>query len=142
MADFSELYSAILNGDEKLAVQLAGKALDQGVNPSELINRWMIPAMDEVGRLFEAQEYFVPEILMCADALYAGLDILKPHCKQMDLGVLRPVDASLAAQTFMGGVMGFILRRQLLHDPMALKYSRAEVVNHLVDSTLQGLYPR
>jgi methanogenic corrinoid protein MtbC1 len=43
--------------------------------------------MEEVGRLFEAQEYFVPEILMCADALYAGLEILKPHCKQMDLGV-------------------------------------------------------
>jgi hypothetical protein len=62
--------------------------------------------------------------------------------KQMDLGVLRPADASLAAQTFMGSVMGFILRRQLLHDPMALKYSREEVVNHLVDSTLQGLYPR
>jgi methanogenic corrinoid protein MtbC1 len=40
-----------------------------------------------VGRMFEAQEYFVPELLMCADALYAGLDILKPHVKQLDLGV-------------------------------------------------------
>lgn len=41
----------------------------------------------KVGRLFEAQEYFVPELLMCADALYAGLDILKPHMKKLDLGV-------------------------------------------------------
>lgn len=62
--------------------------------------------------------------------------------KQMDQGVLRQADASLAAQTFMGGVMGFILRRQILHDPMALKYSREEVVNYLVESTLQGLYLR
>ena len=43
--------------------------------------------MEEVGRLFEAQEYFVPELLMCADALYVGLDILKPHVNQLDLGV-------------------------------------------------------
>ncbi len=62
--------------------------------------------------------------------------------KQMEAGVLRRADASLAAQTFMGGVMGFILRRQLMHDPMALKYTRAEVVDYLVESTLVGLYPR
>ncbi len=35
--------------------------------------------MEEVGKLFDSHEYFVPEVLMCADALYAGLDILKPH---------------------------------------------------------------
>jgi methanogenic corrinoid protein MtbC1 len=43
--------------------------------------------MEEVGKLFESQEYFVPEVLMCADALYAGLDILKPHVQKKDLGL-------------------------------------------------------
>jgi len=43
--------------------------------------------MNEVGRLYEEQEYFVPEMLMCADALYAGLDILKPHIIQKEGGI-------------------------------------------------------
>jgi 5-methyltetrahydrofolate--homocysteine methyltransferase len=78
MADFSELYSAILNGEEKLAVQLTGKALSQGASPAELISRWMIPAMDEVGRLFEAQEYFIPELLLAGRAMKAALEPLRP----------------------------------------------------------------
>jgi AcrR family transcriptional regulator len=93
---------------------------------------------------------FLPELLfnqtissLGLKGIQEGTRFLETYLqKQMDLGVLRPTDASLAAQTFMGSVMGFILRRQLLHDPMALKYSREEVVNHLVASTLQGLYPR
>ena len=42
--------------------------------------------MEEVGELYDQQEYFVPELLMCADALYAGLDILQPHITLEDLG--------------------------------------------------------
>ncbi len=78
MADFSELYSAILNGDEKLAVQLIGNALDQGASPTELISRWMIPAMDEVGRLFAAQEYYIPELLLAGRAMKSALEPLRP----------------------------------------------------------------
>ena len=37
--------------------------------------------MDEVGRLYEQKEYFVPELLLCSDAMYAGLDVLRPHVK-------------------------------------------------------------
>ncbi len=55
MPDPSRLYDAILSGEEKLSVQLTREALDQAADPSELINRWMIPAMDEVGRRFAAQ---------------------------------------------------------------------------------------
>ena len=54
---------------------------------NDAIFNGLVSGMVEVGRMFEAQEYFVPELLMCADALYAGLDILKPHVKQLDLGV-------------------------------------------------------
>ena len=54
---------------------------------NDAIFNGLVNGMQEVGRLFESQEYFVPELLMCADALYAGLDILKPHVKQLDLGV-------------------------------------------------------
>jgi 5-methyltetrahydrofolate--homocysteine methyltransferase len=78
MADFPELYAAILDGDEKSAVRLIGEALNQGASPAELISRWMIPAMDEVGRLFEAQEFYVPELLLAGRAMKAALEPLRP----------------------------------------------------------------
>ena len=78
MAEFPKLFDAILNGDEKLALQLTKDAIDQGANPSELISRWMIPAMDEVGRLFEAQEYYVPELLLAGRAMKTSLEPLRP----------------------------------------------------------------
>jgi len=78
MVDLSKLYDSILNGDEKSALQVTNEALDQGANPSDLITRWMIPAMDEVGRLFEAQDYYVPELLLAGRAMKAALEPLRP----------------------------------------------------------------
>lgn len=121
--------------------------------PPEILLRSLanrILDMVEESKIQHIFRIFLPELLfnqtissLGLKGIQEGTRFLETYLqKQMDLGVLRPADASLAAQTFMGGVMGFILRRQLLHDPMALKYSREEVVNHLVDSTLQGLSPR
>jgi 5-methyltetrahydrofolate--homocysteine methyltransferase len=78
MPDLSKLYDAILNGDEKLALELTKEALNEGVSPAELISKWMIPAMDEVGRLFEAQEFFVPELLLAGRAMKATLEPIRP----------------------------------------------------------------
>lgn len=47
----------------------------------------LVTGMEEVGKLFSAQEYFVPEMLMAADSLYIGLGILRPHMIQRDTGV-------------------------------------------------------
>ncbi len=78
MPDMSRLYDAILNGEDKLALQLVQEALQESANPTELIGRWMIPAMDEVGRRFEAQEYFIPEILLAARAMKTAMEPLRP----------------------------------------------------------------
>jgi 5-methyltetrahydrofolate--homocysteine methyltransferase len=78
MPDFSKLFDAILNGDDKLALQLINDALKDAADPAELINRGMIPAMDEVGRLFEAQEYYIPEMLLAGRAMKAALEPLRP----------------------------------------------------------------
>jgi corrinoid protein of di/trimethylamine methyltransferase len=78
MGDLSKLYDAILNGDEKLALQLIKEALKEGADPEELITKGMIPAMDEVGRLFEAQEYFIPEMLLAGRAMKAALEPIRP----------------------------------------------------------------
>ncbi|MGC2423122.1 MAG: corrinoid protein [Nitrospirota bacterium] len=86
-----ELLNALREGviqyDEDLIKQKSQEVLDSGMNVNDAIFNGLVSGMEEVGRLFESQEYFVPELLMCADALYAGLDILKPHVTQLDLGV-------------------------------------------------------
>ena len=82
-----KLKNAVIQYDEDGSKEAAEEALKEGLDANNAIFNGLVSGMEEVGRLFEAQEYFVPELLMCADALYAGLDILKPHVTQMDLGV-------------------------------------------------------
>jgi corrinoid protein of di/trimethylamine methyltransferase len=83
----AKLKNAVIQYDEDTAKEGAEEALKEGLEPNDAIFNGLVSGMEEVGRLFEAQEYFVPELLMCADALYVGLDILKPHVNQLDLGV-------------------------------------------------------
>lgn len=60
---------------------------------------------------------------------------------KMDSGELRRADPSMVAQALMSGVMGFVLRRQILHDPVALRYTREEIVDGIVGTALRGLLP-
>ncbi len=82
-----KLRGAVIGYDEDSAKEWAQTALDEGVEANDAIFSGLVSGMQKVGDLFEKQEYFVPELLMCADALYAGLEILKPHVKKLDLGV-------------------------------------------------------
>ncbi len=82
-----KLKNAVIQYDEDGSREAAQMALDIGMDVNDAIFNGLVSGMEEVGRLFEAQEYFVPELLMCADALYAGLDLLKPHAKKIDIGV-------------------------------------------------------
>lgn len=82
-----KLKNAVVQYDEDASKEAANEALDNDMDANDAIFNGLVSGMEEVGRLFEAQEYFVPEMLMSADALYAGLDILKPHVRQLDLGV-------------------------------------------------------
>jgi corrinoid protein of di/trimethylamine methyltransferase len=81
------LKNGVIQYDEDAVREAAQEAVEFGMDANEAIFEGLVSGMEEVGRLFEEQEYFVPELLMCADALYAGLDILKPHVKKMDIGV-------------------------------------------------------
>jgi len=78
MNDLKQLYEAILNGNFKLAREVTEKALAENVDPQKLIHDHMIPAMDEVGRRYEANEYFVPELLIAARAMKASLELIRP----------------------------------------------------------------
>jgi corrinoid protein of di/trimethylamine methyltransferase len=78
MPDLRQLYEAILSGDAKASQTITQQALAEGVDPLKLVNDYMIPAMDEVGRRFESCEYFVPELLISARAMKGALDLLRP----------------------------------------------------------------
>jgi len=78
MAIIEELYQAILTGDNKGAMAITQRGLDEGADLQALIDGGMIPAMAEVGRRFEEEEYFVPELLLSARAMKAALGILRP----------------------------------------------------------------
>ncbi|MEN6495903.1 MAG: corrinoid protein [Thermoguttaceae bacterium] len=79
MPDAAELYDAILTGNARKAEEVTKAALEANVNPSELLAKYMIPAMDEVGKRFECNEYFVPELLIAARAMKTSLALLTPH---------------------------------------------------------------
>ncbi len=78
MEDLKQLYDAILVGNFKLARETTEKALAAKADPQDLVQKYMIPAMDEVGRRYEANEYFVPELLIAARAMKASLELIRP----------------------------------------------------------------
>src|SRR5512138_3109544 len=78
MPDLKQLYEAIVSGDAKSAHAITQQSLAEGIDPLTLVNQHMVPAMDEVGRRFEANEYFVPELLISARAMKSALDLIRP----------------------------------------------------------------
>jgi dimethylamine corrinoid protein len=81
---FLELTQAIVDLDEDKAREAAEKVIAEGIEPFEAIDHGLTPGMERVGQLFEEQEYFVPELLVAADAMYGALEILRPHIKPED----------------------------------------------------------
>jgi len=76
-----ELHDGVVAWDEDKVAELSQAAVDEGFDAYEMIMDGLAAGMQTVGKLYDTQEYFVPEVLMCSDALYKGLDILKPHMK-------------------------------------------------------------
>jgi 5-methyltetrahydrofolate--homocysteine methyltransferase len=84
-AQLKPIYDSILDGDAKSVPPQVQAALDAAIDPASILNDGMISAMAEVGRMFEEGEYFVPEMLISARAMQAGLAILKPYLAQANV---------------------------------------------------------
>lgn len=69
--------NAVLEGDDEVVCELVEKALAEGTKPLDVLEQGLVPGMDEVGKLFKTGEMFVPEVLMAANAMQAGNDILE-----------------------------------------------------------------
>jgi len=79
-----EIYTAVMDGKNAIVQEKVQASLAAGVPATSILNDGMIAAMSEVGRLFEEGEYFVPEMLISARAMQAGLVLLKPSLKEAD----------------------------------------------------------
>jgi len=78
---YAKLSDSVVDMDEEEAVRLSNQAVAEKLDAYEAIDKGLADGMERAGVLFEQEEYFIPELLMCSDAMYAGLDILKPHIK-------------------------------------------------------------
>ena len=94
------LYDAVIDMDDEAAAGLSQTILAEGIDAYRAVINGLTAAMEKVGELYTNQEYFVPELLLCSDALYAGLDILRPH--------IKPEKAKTKGQIVIGVVEGDI----------------------------------
>ncbi|HLB46438.1 MAG TPA: corrinoid protein [Anaerolineales bacterium] len=101
-ADILErLKNGVVEYDEEAVVAAANEALEKGMDAYKAVMDGLAAGMDVVGKYFASGEYFVPEVLMCADALYGGLNILKPHIK---LDPTQQVKGSVVIGTVEGDI--------------------------------------
>ena len=83
--EYKAIYESILEGQQNDTISGVQAAIDAGLPPGDILNKGMVDAMAEVGRLFEEGEYFVPEMLIAARAMQSGLALLKPHLIEADI---------------------------------------------------------
>jgi len=146
------LLDAILQERSPLRVirALPAEALDQ---PPERFLRMLLRQVIQtvetdqflrVIRVFLSEVTHNPELAPAGSTLLkAGIGFLASYLgRQMERGTLRRGDPELIAQTMMGALIGFELRRHILHDADALRYSTDEIVETIVTTTLEGLLPR
>ena len=83
--EYKVIYDSILDGQQNDTISGVQAAIDAGLPPGDILNKGMVDAMAEVGRLFEEGEYFVPEMLIAARAMQSGLALLKPLLIEADI---------------------------------------------------------
>jgi 5-methyltetrahydrofolate--homocysteine methyltransferase len=95
---FEKLSTAILEGDSETSASLTQQGLDESVPAKDILDNGLIVGMDEVGVRFKAGDMFVPEVLMSAEAMTAGMDLLRP--------ILAEAGVVMAGTIIMGTVKG------------------------------------
>jgi 5-methyltetrahydrofolate--homocysteine methyltransferase len=87
----TDIYEAVLEGDAGTASAETQAALEAGTSAQDILHKACIPAMTEVGRLFEAGEKFVPEMLIAARAMQAALEFLRPELVEAEVKAVGKV---------------------------------------------------
>ena len=98
MADLTGIAENLINGRAPEVAASVKVALAEGVTPRTILNEGLMVGMDEVGRRFKANELYIPEVLIAARAMHAGMDLLKP--------LLVESNVELAGRVVLGTVQG------------------------------------
>lgn len=77
-----ELSDSVVEMEEEKVEEIAKEYIEKNFDPYEGIAEGLAHGMKRVGKLYEEEEYYIPELLVCSDCMYTGIDILKPHLKQ------------------------------------------------------------
>jgi len=85
MADLEKISSGVISGDDAGVAELTQKAIDEGVEPAEIINSGLISGMNVVGQRFKAGDMYVPEVMVAARAMKAGMELVKPLIVEGDI---------------------------------------------------------
>jgi 5-methyltetrahydrofolate--homocysteine methyltransferase len=101
-AIYEQLNQAIMDGDEELAVSLTQQALDQSVNPLDIINQGLTPGIDTVGEKFSCGDYFLPHLVMAGNAMKAAMGLLDPVLKAG--GLTRETQGTVVLGTVAGDI--------------------------------------
>ena len=99
---YTQLAQAVIEGDQELTVSLTKQALDQGVNPLEIIKQGLTPGIDVVGEKFSCGEYFLPHLVMAGNTFKAALALLEPALKAG--GIARQVSGTVVLGTVAGDI--------------------------------------
>ena len=78
MADLQAMADGLIKGQAQVVSDLVQKAVDEGVGPEEILNEGLIAGMNIIGARFKKNEVYVPEVLIAARAMHAGMKILEP----------------------------------------------------------------
>ena len=85
------LIEAVIKGDEDRVKVIALEGITKGVKATDIMSKGLIAAMDKVGEKMEAEDMFIPEVLMSARAMSAGVEVLQPHLTENDVQSLGVV---------------------------------------------------
>ncbi len=115
MADLNAISEALIKGDRDTVLTLTRGAIDEGVAPREILEQGLIAGMDVVGKRFKANEVYVPEVLIAARAMKAGMEALQPALTEAGVeplgtvvigtvkGDLHDIGKNLVAMMLTGG---------------------------------------
>lgn len=78
----NQLSDAVFEMEEEETVALAQEYIEKGYDALEGIAEGLAPGMNRAGVMYENEEYYIPELLLCSDAMYRGIDVLRPHIKK------------------------------------------------------------
>lgn len=100
-----DLKNAVLDGDNELVLELCQKVLDEGLNVVEAVENGLIKGIEELGRLWSEGEMFLPDVMMGADALKAGLDAFGPELnKAKAAGEAKESNGKIVLGTVKGDI--------------------------------------